>query len=571
MSVETGPDEVTTAAPSTGLALPIYTEPVKRKAVQADMVQSPEARSTGGSHRLENWLVFLVTVAGYGLLGVWVVTDLHVVGFESLDRMNRALMALHNDPAKLTAIGFDYPPLSVLVLTPLAISSELARSLVALPLSSALFAGVAAISLNSLLRHCRIPGAFRLGILAAVALNPLVALYASTGSRQIVWIGLMLAGVSSVVKWFVTAQIRYILVAGITFSIAALAGYSTLVWAALAAFLIGAILQRHGARQAEVEGTVIGFASPVVYVIALWTVFNAFVLGNPIAWITRSFSGDGPAGSTGTDRLVEVLGDLGDVVVSTSPLTILVVPLLILAAVRRRDELAGWLAICIIAALALPGFAVFFAADDSHVLMRDGLPVLLLTVVGACWLVRSLASGRAVGALLVVAGLLGSGIFTWQQMSTFPHQNLEASFVQAVKTGQSQDGELTLPGLELGIVSEQAMAGYIRRNVTAEGSILTDNSQTYAVMLLSGRPQLFFDRVDQGDEAWLKEARAPTSKVRYLLLSRSTATDRLSQIYPMAATASDPALQPVYTTDRYVLVAVPDQFVPTQTEGEGTE
>lgn len=552
-----------------GIPLPIYTEPAVpvRQSVHPDMVQSPQARSEG-SHRLENWLVFLVTVGAYTAAGIWLVTSAHVVSFESLDRLNRALMALHNDPAKLTAIGFDYPPLSVLILTPLAVFSDVARSLVALPISSALFAGVAAISLNSLLRRCRIPGPFRFAILAALAINPFVILYASTGSAQIVWVSLMLAGVSSIVKWFVTAQIRYILVAGLTFSIASVAGYGSLVWAGLAAFLIGLVLQRQGARQAEVEGTVVGFASPVIYVIALWTVFNAVILGNPFSWLTRSVAGvKGSVGTTGTDRLVEVLQDLGHVVLATSPLTIAVVPLLVVAAFRRRDELAGWLAVCIVAALVLPGVSVFVRGDDSHVLMRDGLPVLVLTVAGACWLIRSISGAQGVGALIVIVGLLGSGAYTFHEMSRFPHQNLESAFVEAVKTGKSQEGEITAAGQQVGILSEEAMAGYIRRNITAKGSILTDNSQTYAVMLLTGRPKLFFDRVDKGDGPWFKAARAPGPGVRYLLLSRSTADDRLSQIYPTAATATDNALQAVYTTDRYVLVSVPDSFVPTPEEG----
>lgn len=550
-----------------GIPLPIYTEPAVavRQSVHPDMVQSPQARSEG-SHRLENWLVFSVTVLAYASVGIWLVTQMHVVSFESLDRMNRALMALHNDPAKLTAIGFDYPPLAVLVLTPLAIFSDMARSLVALPISSALFAGIAAISLNSLLRRCRIPGPFRLGVLAALALNPLVILYASTGSSQIIWVSLMLAGVSSVVKWFVTAQIRYILVAGLTFAIASVAGYGSLVWALLAAILIGVVLLRHGARQAEVEGTVIGFSSPVVYVIALWTVFNAVILGNPLSWLKRSVTGDERISGSFSDRLLDVLQDLGDVVLATSPLTIIVVPLLVVAMFRRRDEMAGWLAICIVAALALPAVAVLVRGDGSHILMRDGFPVLVLTVAGACWLVRSLDGAHAAGALLVILGLLGSAAFSFYKMSDYPHQNLESSFVEVVTSGESQEGEITAAGQQVGILSEQAMAGYIRRNVTATGSILTDNSQTFGVMLLTGRPELFFDRVDRGDGAWFKAANAPGPKVRYLLLSRSTADDQLSQIYPAAATANDPALQPVFTTDRYVLVSVPDTFVPNEEE-----
>ena len=71
--------------------------------------------------RWESVLVFAFFTVAYSWFGYWVVVDLHVVGFETLDRLNRALMVWHNDPAKLSAIGFDYPPLATLLITPLAV------------------------------------------------------------------------------------------------------------------------------------------------------------------------------------------------------------------------------------------------------------------------------------------------------------------------------------------------------------------------------------------------------------------------------------------------------------------
>ncbi|HYF73384.1 MAG TPA: hypothetical protein VD864_11225, partial [Nocardioides sp.] len=76
----------------------------------------------------ESALVFAFFTVAYTWFGYWVVVDLHVVGFETLDRLNRALMVWHNDPAKLSAIGFDYPPLATLLIAPLAIFRGLVTS-----------------------------------------------------------------------------------------------------------------------------------------------------------------------------------------------------------------------------------------------------------------------------------------------------------------------------------------------------------------------------------------------------------------------------------------------------------
>ena len=100
------------------------------------------------------------------------------------------------------------------------------------------------------------------------------------------------------------------------------------------------------------------------------------------------------------------------------------------------------------------------------------------------------------------------------------------------------------------------MGEWVRDHVTAEGSVLTDNAQTYAVMLFSGRPDLFLDRVDGSDDAWERAAADPAGSVDYLLLSTDTAYDLLSRRFPDAARGTDPRLREVFATDRYRLVEV---------------
>src|SRR5688500_1520577 len=88
-----------------------------------------------------NWetiAIFVVFSIIFFLFGYKVVVDQHVIVFDALDRLSRALMVWHNDPPKLAAIGFTLPPLGTLALVPFALFRDLVSSGIALPLSSAI-------------------------------------------------------------------------------------------------------------------------------------------------------------------------------------------------------------------------------------------------------------------------------------------------------------------------------------------------------------------------------------------------------------------------------------------------
>jgi hypothetical protein len=507
----------------------------------------------------ESALVFVLFTAAYFWFGYWLVVQKHVVGFETLDRLNRAVMIWHNEPPKLSAIGFDYPPLATLAVAPLAVVKGLASSLAILPLASAVYAALTMTSLNTLMRRATIIAPLRIAVLLGIGLNPLVVLYAANGARHFIWISLLVIAVGALVAWYVTADVRFVMISGLAFSLAALAGYSSLIWFLVGMLMIGGILARLGADGTEVEGTVVGFAAPTVYVVALWTAFNLLILKDPFNWITQS-SDAAASGGLESFTTVELLRATGEMVLYTSPIAIVVLPALVFAGFSPSNPLAMWLAVLLFTAIAMPPVAVLLQLTDSPMLMRNGLPILLLSVVGAIWLARSSASGSALVAGALVVGLVASIPWTFNAMKTYEYQNLEAAFANAISTRQSQEGARTRDGETVGIVSEQAMAEYIRNNITTKNSILTDNAQTYAVMLITGRPDLFFDRVDQSDGPWQQAAKDPAPHVDYLLLSTDTSSDLLSKLYPEAADGSEPLLPVVYRTERYVLVSVPTGF-----------
>jgi hypothetical protein len=105
------------------------------------------------------------------------------------------------------------------------------------------------------------------------------------------------------------------------------------------------------------------------------------------------------------------------------------------------------------------------------------------------------------------------------------------------------------------------MANYIKEHVSGKFAVLTDNSQTFAVMLLTGQLPKFFDRVSLGDGPWKHAAKFPPKDVKYFLFAQHASNDELLQIYPQLATAQGiPQLPVVLATPRYTLVRVPPHF-----------
>lgn len=546
---------------------PVVVEPAPKRVVTnaerlSGVVQAVGRRPADiERRRWESIGVFAFFLVAWTVFGHWLVVDKHVVGFETLDRLNRALMVWHNDPPKLSALGFDYPPLATLLVTPLTLVADLARNLAIVPLTSAVFAAFTMVVLNTMLRRAGVLAPLRLCVLVALGANPLLALYAAGGGRHIIWLCFVVAALGALVAWYVTADIRFVMIAGLSFSVASLAGYSSLLWFVVGAVMVGAILARLGADGTEIEGTTVGFAAPTVYVIALWTAFNLLLLGNPLAWITSSSDAVGSAGAE-TFSLVGLARWTGELVLHGAPIAIVVLPALLFVGLARGNTLALWLAVVLAVTILAPAGAVALQLTDSPMVMRNALPILLVAVIGAIWLARSAGDSATLVSALLVVGLLVSIPWTFQGMQTYKYQNLESTFAAAVSTGQSQEGTRTLSGQTVGVVDEQAMAAWIRDNVTRKGSILTDNAQTYAVMLFTGRPDLFFDRVDRSDGPWLEAARNPVEAVDYLLLSTDASLDLLSQVYPEAAMGRDPSLTTIYTTSRYTLVGVPAGFTP---------
>lgn len=380
------------------------------------------------ARRGENVLVLAVATVAYTVVGLWLVREMHVVDADTLERWSRALAIWHGDRPGLAAVGLDQPPLAVLVLAPFSVVPGLVTSQVVVAVVTAAGAGVTLVALNTMMRRSRLDLPVRLAVLVALGLNPLLVVEAATGGRDILWLALVVTALGALFAWYLTADIRFVMTAGLAFGGAALTGYDSLPLFVVAVAMVAAIVRRLGAGRTEIEGTTVGFASPTVYLLVLWVAVNLVVLGEPFHWLTT--------GRGASSSFLDAARGTGDLVLHGAPIALVVLPALVVVGLRRRNAFALWLGALLLVAIVQPGLTALVGATDRPMAMSGALPALLLSVVGAVWLARSAITGQRAVAGAVVAGLLLSVPWTFAAMGDRATSDVERSFHDAVRHGE---------------------------------------------------------------------------------------------------------------------------------------
>lgn len=503
--------------------------------------------------RLETYGIFFGFGILYVLLGFRLI-DLHVVNFDALDRLSRAFMVWYNDPPKLASIGFSLPPIGTLVLVPFAAIRGLVTSGLALPLSSAIFGAWTLVFVNRMFAMADMVRAARLLIVLLVGLNPMFAFYAMNGTGDAAYMMFTAFGLFCFLGWGRNGSARYLIGAGLAFAVAVLARYEFIVWALLLAFLVSGALTSKGRDRDEVEGSVIAYLAPVMYALGIWIFLNAIVLGDPFAWVSQA-SGSAPVNalsSTAPDfSVADALGNAFRIEL-IFPLALVAVPMLLFGA---RDAVGIGLAMLIVANIIYAVVSAAIAGSVDVIELQDALPAIIAACAGVAWVYLQAESMRAlIWGVTVVLSIIALPL-AWSQMQSFPHQSLEQSFTLAIFSGDDQEGAGSRGGFQVGVAAERQIADYIQDQNVDKNQILTDNARTFGVIDLSGRPDLFFDRVDKGDIEWQAAVANPQERVQFVLVQRTSA-DLFLQEYPGADVGDVEGLEPVVSNDRYALLQV---------------
>jgi hypothetical protein len=519
---------------------------------------------------IETWFIALFFGVVYGVIGYFMLTDGRIVNFDALQQLNNAYMSWWNSPPKLAAIPLDAPPLGSIAFLPLTLIKPLASSLVALPVITAVAAGLLMALLNSTMRRCEFPTFMRYAFLVLFGLNPMFIFYAGNGDSTV--IGMMFAGVAllSLISWRLSAETRYLALAGLAMGVASMFDYGYFFWAVGITIAIMFIGGDRDDSQDRRRSSLIVFLMPVVYALMLWILINAVILGSPFDWITTQ-SNLIEVNTTGALEAItadwgSTFSNLGEVVLGIAPLGFLTVLLLLFAGIFKRSGLAWGLLFLIVLAVAVPVGRTMIADQADLMSLAVGLPLALLAFAGAAWVYRSEESLRVGVAIAMAAGLIAAIPLGWMAMQDYRYQDQAQAFTRWVEDRDTQEGTNSIGGYTVGVDPEVAMASYITESVPQEDkSILVDENFSYGPMILSGRPQLFADRADEGEGEWEMLIENPFGQVSYMLITTSRGGDQLRKRYPDAISGGELGITPVFRTGRYVLLEVS----PTEPPAEG--
>jgi len=527
--------------------------------------------------------LFLCSFAAYFALGLRVVVQQHVVPFDALARLAHAYFVWWNLPPKLAAIGFVWPPLSTLVFLPVAGIRPLATSLVALPLTTAFFAGLLMVLLDRTLALARLGWKGRLPLLVAFGVNPMIVFYAVNGMSEIVYLTFLVAGVYFFLRWFLSRESRFIVVTAVAFAFGVLSRYEVLSWAALLTVALVAAMIRQRVTRTQIEGSVVAYLAPVVYALGLWLFVNWLIIGHPLYFLSQQAPGFAqstptttplpPTPTPGNTRLplTTIARELVTLNWQLFMPAIVVAIVLIATFLLRRDLMAAALAGFIALNAFFTGVLIWTSGNVGLLQLRYNMRAMPLAVVGIAWLLLTArrARTRAVIWVTSLALLLVALPITWHTMKTYRFQFLEQAFTRAIATGKSQEGKSSVGGYVVGIDPEQQMADWIVRHVHRRNAILTDDAQSFSVMLLTGHPDWFVDRIDHGDTQWLATLDDPFGHVQYLLVSNVASNDLARYRYPYLFTQGEAGFTRAYTTPHFVLFRVARALPPTHQHGQG--
>lgn len=502
----------------------------------------------------ETWAVFAVFFVLYSVAGYWVTVRLAAIPFDATARLAHAYFVLYGDPAKLAAIGFVWPPVPTLTYLPFTIIKPVGTSLVALPLSTAFFAGALLATLNRLFTMLRMPWYGRYPLLLAFGLNPFFAHYAMNGMGEIVYLFFLVLSIHYLLKWHLLEESHHLAICGLAMAMALLSRYEIAAYAAALFGAIAILLYARRASAAESEGSLLLYAAPIAYTSMLWIFFNWLIVGDPFFFlgeqVRQRFTEIPDEAVSGMGTLLTFVADLNWRLFAP---TLISIPLLIAVAAFKRNLMALVLAGLVLLNPLTTSVLILRAHDMSLLQPRFNMRSMPIVMIAVGWLFYVLRGRLSRVALVTgtVLAIVASYPLTWNLMGHYKYRFAEGYFVDAIETGKNQSPD------DVGVSLAKKMGGYINRHVKRDHSILVDDAQSFLPMLVSGRPQLFFDRIYQGDSVWYRVRNHPQGKVDWALISAPEASvDLILERYPRAPYGRVPFLRERYRAGKFILFRV---------------
>lgn len=505
-------------------------------------VRVVEGRAVAVS-RLEDLALFLMVAVPGSLAALWASTVLHLNAIDNLARTYNAVQVLFGNEAKLTNMGFIWPPLPTLLQLPLvALFPSLAFQGGTGPLVSVLAAAVGVVLLNRILALYVPERLFRHLLVVLYQANPLILYLTLSGLAETLFVMFMLLAWWAFQRLYFEEPLPHAQVAvmGVAAGGALLCRYEGAIYSMLlgGVLLVGMYFQKRPRQWAVAEGMALAYMAPWGYAFALWIFVNEMIMRNPVYFLvgkgsnaefTRGWVASHPSLQTLIGNLpattLYVLRASWDVL----PAFVVVVPLAAVLLVLRRDLFLLFMVVCassytgvqwLLHGLGLSaGWLRFYASNVAF-------GVLLLAY---CVRPRFAPAINLVPRWVVALGLVSllgwSNWFAWSGLDDPAMIRAgEPAFLRGLVQGDTS-----------GFLHHNVLiAAYFRDELfkqEPQAMVLLDDQQANDIILFSGHPDRF---VVPNSSRFIEFLRDPVGKVTHLLVPDVVfaGSDLVAEFYP---------------------------------------
>ena len=521
---------------------------------------SPSTASPEPGRRSRSTLtVFVSACVAYLVAGWQLAIEHHAIVLDAMARAANASYVISSRDPHLAAVGFVWNPLPSFAALPfLALSPwfpELRTQAFASNIVSAIFMAGSVAVIWQILRELRIATAAMIALTALYAIHPIILEYGANGDSEATLVFFLTLTCLGLMRWLERRDLNSLLLIGTALAFGYLSRQEFLAagGASLALILVVTYLDARGSARhrrwtAATEAAIAGM--PFVLAIACWAGSAWMIVGTALSYLdanalqvnsAQSSIASVVGGTTVLDRFGYFLGEL----LHLEPLWSVIVVAALAVSWGRRDPRV--LAPLVTFGAVAGAQGVLFGAGSTFGWLRFAITVVPLTIVCSGLLLQprhSIEPGRggrrsprasrrvfiASLSMVAIAASIVAIPSAVAGMTTERFGREEAASVHLLPGyGWAPTGASYIRPHAFDAYAD--IARYFDRQHLRDGSVLTDDTSTFPLILASKRPRQFIIPSDYDFERSVADPAA--FKVKYLLLSNGQ-TDALRSSYPIA-------------------------------------
>lgn len=472
-----------------------------------------------------SFLLFTIFFILYLAIGYFFAIDLQVYHNDAVARTALSFFTVLGRDPHLAAVGFVWQPLPSLIQVPLILLLK--------PLGLMMLSGPIITALSGALSVVII---YHIGLLllsgkklfstltaALFGLNPMIALYSTIGTSEMIFCACLLGGSYFLIKWFNNSKHAHLLLASFFISLSFWSRYESIIafGGCVVLLLLKSITDKVGLK--KIESTILLFSVPFIYSVLFWIVINWLIMKDPFYFLDSPYSN-----SSFTNTLKSNLQNLdysyhsvgGSIlyvlkrVISLSPI-LAVLPLALISFKKSAKEKIMNLNSLLF--LVLPYISILFFhiyllyKGESEGWLRFYIYAIIAGTLLALFLIRK---GKKYVTYLIFILLLSGSFMTAYTMNNPSMGKEEQSFIKKLLNHNAN-----LP-FSSNYIDQKNVASLM--NAT-QGKILVDTTDGFGIPLFSKDPTRY---VITSDVDYLKIVKNYSDYVQWIIVPTPTTDDR---------------------------------------------